>query len=391
MWQKRRPDVRSDISELTDRCMTRSSFLKLSVGALAATVIAGCGGGDNTSEGQAPATGATTGAAAEGEGELNLYAWTVYTTPEILDPFTAATGIKVNSTTFDSNDVMFTKLNTPGGSGFDIVTAAQLLVPQLIELNLLEKLAHDRISWEYVDESLRGQIYDPEDAFTVPKAYGATGVLYDPSAVGGTVESWNDFLELGAQPHVSGKVIMPSSAYYIVGIGLFANGVDLNTQDPAAIEEAGALIKDFAPHVLEFGGYDLDPFLNGAAILGVVNNGNARLAIQQKPELEYVYPKPQCEIWFDTFAIPEGASNVDEAYSFINFSLSPEQQVRETSASGIPGPLPGLKEQLPADTPLKDLIFIPPDVMEYLTPFIATPETQQLFTEQLTQIQAAAG
>jgi spermidine/putrescine transport system substrate-binding protein len=323
-------------------------------------------------------------------GTLNYYAWTVYTTPEILDPFTDATGTHVNPTSFDSNDSMFAKLILGGNSGFDLVTAAQLLVPQLIERDALEELDPDRVDWNNIDPAFLAHNYDPSNDYTVPKSYGTTGVLYDPVAIDGEIETWQDFLTYGAKPEVAGKVIFPPSAYHVVGIGLFANGADLNTQDEAEIQAAGDVVKAFAPNIGSFGGYDLTPWLTGATPLGTTNNGNARLAITQRPDLKFVIPKPQSEIWFDTFAMPKGAPNPDQAYSFINFSLRPEQQIAETVASGIPGPLPGLQDLLPPDTENKDLIFIPPDVLEYLTPFIATPKTQPLFAQLLTEIQAAA-
>lgn len=377
--------------------LSRARFLKLGAGAVAATFIAGCGGGD---DGASTSTAASTSGASTttgGEitlakgGTLNYYAWTVYTTPEILRPFTEETGTKVNPTTFDSNESMFAKLITGGSSGFDVVTAAQLLVPQLIDREALEQLDHDRVDWTNIDPSFLKQNYDPNDEYTVPKAYGTTGVLYDPEVIGGEVETWEDFLSYGSKDGIKGKVIFPPSAYHVVGIGLFVNGVDLNTQDEDEIKAAGDLVKRFAPNIGSFGGYDLDPWLNGSCPIGTTNNGNARLAITQRPNLRFVIPRPQSEIWFDTFAMPKGAPNPDQAYSFINFSLRPEQQIAETVASGIPGPLPGLKDKLPEDTENKDLIFIPPEVLEYLTPYIATPETQGLFTQLLTEIKAAAG
>jgi spermidine/putrescine transport system substrate-binding protein len=370
-------ELEATLRGVLSRKVTRARFLQMGAGALAASLLSGvrvARAADDLAEG----------------GTLNYYAWTVYTTPEILDPFIAATGTTVNPTTFDSNDAMFAKLILGGDSGFDLVTAAQLLVPQLIELDALERLDRDRVDWSNIDPAFLKQNFDPQDEFTVPKSYGTTGVLYDPVAIDGDIETWEDFLTFGAKPEVAGKVIFPPSAYHVVGIGLFVNGADLNTQDEAEIQAAGDVVKAFAPNIGSFGGYDLDPWLSGATPLGTTNNGNARLAITQRPDLRFVIPKPQSEIWFDTFAMPRGAPNPDQAYSFINFSLRPEQQIAETVASGIPGPLPGLQDMLPADTENKDLIFIPPDVLEYLTPFIATAKTQPLLAQLLTEIKAAA-
>jgi spermidine/putrescine transport system substrate-binding protein len=169
-----------------------------------------------------------------------------------------------------------------------------------------------------------------------------------------------------------------------------ASGHDLNTTNTKAIEAAGARIKAFAPHVQAFNGYNLDPFINGSAIIGVTDNGDARLAIEQNPKLTFVVPKPQSEIWFDTYAIPTGAKNIAQAYSFANFTLEPAQQVVTTNQSGIAGPLPDLVKHLPKNTKYTDLIFIPSSVLSRLTPYIQTPKTQGLLTQLFTEIQAAA-
>jgi spermidine/putrescine transport system substrate-binding protein len=373
------------ISPLNQRTLTRGGFLK-GAGALTAAALPFGLSASRAAAGWLRDADAIK--LAKG-GTLNYYAWSVYTAPPSIKPFEAATGTKVNISTFISTDAFYAKLSLGNGGGFDLATAPHLLVPELVSHNLLEKLDHSKIDWSQFDPRLLNTKYDPHNVYTVPKAYGTTGVLYDPKKVGAQVETWNDFLTLGAKPHISGKVIMTNSAYFVIGIGLMASGHDLNTTNTAAIEAAGARIKAFAPHVQAFNGYNLDPFINGSAIIGVTDNGDARLAIEQNSALKFVVPKPQSEIWFDTYAIPAGAKNIAQAYSFANFTLEPAQQVVTTKQSGIAGPLPNLVKHLPKNTKYTDLIFIPSNVLSRLTPYIQTPKTQGLLTQLFTEIQAA--
>jgi spermidine/putrescine transport system substrate-binding protein len=367
--------------------LTRGRFLKGSAAALAAAALPFS---LEVSPAFARQVRASAGMPLAKGGTLNYYAWSVYTAPPSINPFEKATGTKVNVSTFDSTDAFYTKLSLSHGGGFDLATAPHLLVPELAQHNLLEKLDHSRIDWSNIDPRLRNMKYDPHNTYTVPKAYGTTGVLYDPTKVGATVQTWNDFLTLGAKPNISGKVILTDSAYFVIGIGLMAMGYDLNTTNTAHIQAAAAKMKAFAPNVQAFNGYNLDPFINGSAILGVTDNGDARLAIEQNAALTFVVPKPQSEIWFDTYAIPVGAKNIAQAYSFMNYTLEPAQQVITTQQSGIAGPLANLASQLPKSTKDPDLVFIASTVLPRLTPYIQTTATQGLLTQLFTEIQAAA-
>ena len=62
------------------------------------------------------------------EGELQLYNWGNYTSPELLEKFEAETGIKVTVTDFDSNDTALAKIEA-GGAGFDLVVPSANYVP----------------------------------------------------------------------------------------------------------------------------------------------------------------------------------------------------------------------------------------------------------------------
>jgi putrescine transport system substrate-binding protein len=51
---------------------------------------------------------------------LNVYNWSDYVDPQVLQDFTKETGIKLRYDTFDSNDTLEAKL-LAGKSGYDIV------------------------------------------------------------------------------------------------------------------------------------------------------------------------------------------------------------------------------------------------------------------------------
>ena len=133
------------------RMKTRRGFAAaVALSAASVLVLAGCGGeatpaGAGASEPAAPAASESPASApaaaadfptANG-GELNLYNWTDYISPELLKRFETETGITVNLDNFDSNETLLAKLQA-GGANYDVIVPSDYMVAQMIELGLLD-------------------------------------------------------------------------------------------------------------------------------------------------------------------------------------------------------------------------------------------------------------
>jgi spermidine/putrescine transport system substrate-binding protein len=131
---------------------------------------------------------------------------------------------------------------------------------------------------------------------------------------------------------------------------------------------------------------------SGAIVLAQANQAAARGAIQQNPKLKWVVPGPMSEIWVDNYVIAASAQNVDQAYDFLNFFLSPDIQLKETQYLGYPAAVAGLQAKVAAGTPNADLIFGGAGVdFSKLTSFIVNPDTVAVFQEVQNDVTAAAG
>ncbi|NJK71986.1 MAG: extracellular solute-binding protein [Synechococcaceae cyanobacterium SM2_3_60] len=71
---------------------------------------------------------------------LNLYTWSDYVYPEMIQSFEAETGIKVNLSTYGSNDEVLNRLRAARGSGFDIVQPSITYTGAWVEQELLQPL-----------------------------------------------------------------------------------------------------------------------------------------------------------------------------------------------------------------------------------------------------------
>jgi spermidine/putrescine transport system substrate-binding protein len=376
--------VDSDTVDRPTTEMDRTQFLLRSGGLLAA--LGGVAG-----FGAVTAKGASLGEERLLAGTLNLYTWPNYFAAKNLADFRKATGTKVNLTFLESNNTLFAKLNSPAGANYDIVIPSQYWVGLEAERKLLQKLDKKRIPYKYIDKKLLAKMPKPVNDYAIPKDYGTIGVIWDPTVVGGQIRSWQDYLDAGAKPGVSGKVDLTDVPDETLGIALWASGKSFNTDSKAALRKAADTMKAFVKHIKAFSEFDVDGLADGSVVMAVVSQGTARLAMQRNKKLKYVIPQPASKLWVDMYAIPTKARNVDQAYSFMNFILQPARQVRDVSYIGYPTSLPGIASKIPANVPLKNLIFIPPKDFARLQAYKVRPELQQYVSGLYNEIKAAAG
>jgi len=331
-------------------------------------------------------------AKAAGTGQLNIYSWPDYFSVDGLQAYARKTGVTPTISTYDSNETMFAKLNSPAGAGYDIVIPSSSWVTQLAAKGLLEELDHGRLNFGSLDPHLLNREYDPGNKYSFPKDWGLLGLVYDPEATGGEIETWEDFFKAGERPAVSGKIRLSVSGWETMGPELWLQGKDWNKVGEADIRAAGNRLKKFAKHVKTFSSLDPNAMANGSIVLAQTHQSGARAAIELNPKLKWVVPGPLSELWFDNYAIVKNAPNLDQAYDFLAYQLQPEVQVSETRYIGFPAGLAGLREKIGADVSNADLIFGGKNLdFKKLTTFVVNPETVGVYIEMQNEIQAAAG
>jgi spermidine/putrescine transport system substrate-binding protein len=325
-------------------------------------------------------------------GQLNIYSWPNYFSADNLKAYALRTGVTPNVSVYDSNETLFSKLNSPAGVGYDIAIPSSSWIRQMSGKGLLQEIDHSRLNLASLDQALLNRGYDLGNRYSIPKDWGLLGVLYDPDAVGGEIVTWEDFFRAGERPGVSGKIRLSVSGWETIGPDLWLQGKDWNTIGSSDIRAAGERLKRFAKHVKTFAGLDPSSVASGAIAMAQTHQAAARAAISLNPRLRWAVPGPVSELWVDNYAIVKGARNIDQAYDFISAQLQPDVQVSETRYIGFPAALAGLRERIGADVPHADLIF-GGDHLDFskLTSFIVNPETIGTYLQTQIEIQAAAG
>jgi len=324
--------------------------------------------------------------------ELNIYSWPDYFSKDDLAAFAKKSGVTPKIATYTDNNALFTKLNSAAGAGYDVVVPSSSWIRQLSDHKLLEELDHDRLGGlDGLDPSLLDREYDKGNTYSIPKDWGLLGVVYDPAVVG-DIATWQDFFDAGAKSGVSGRVRMTSAAEETVGPALWVQGKDWNTASQAEVSGTLDLLEPFAKHVKTFAGFDANDLASGAIVLAQANQAAARNAIQLNPRLKWVVPSPTSELWVDSFSIAKGAPDLDRAYEFLRYQLTPKVQVNETVYLGYPASLQGLKDKLPSKVENAELIFGGADVdLDGLTSFVVDPDTFPAFQDVQEKVQAASG
>ncbi len=367
---------------LLDHAVSRRGFLGAAGLTSVAALLAAC-----APESVAPTGGPSTPALTNA---LNVYTWPDYFTNDDLASFATQYGVTPTIATYDDNNTLYTKLNSPGGSGYDVVVPSSSWVGQLGADNLLEPLDLSQLDLSGLDPNLLNRNYDPNNQYTIPKDFGFLGVVYNPDVVG-EIATWQDFFDAGAGAG-SGKVRLTSSAEETVGPALWINGKDWNTATVDDINGTQDFLTGFAKHVKTFKSFDPNALASGQIVLAQANQGAARNAIKLNPKLKWVLPGPWTELWVDTLAIAKGAPDLGRAYQFLQYQLTPQIQINETVAGGFPAALNNLKSQLPAGTDNVDLIFGGANVdYDKLTSYVINPDTQPAFQAVQEAVVAAAG
>jgi len=278
---------------------------------------------------------------------VNVYNWSDYIAPRVVEDFTKDTGIKVRYDTFDSNDTLETKL-LAGKSGYDVVVPTAYFLERQIKAGVFQKLDKEKLPnlanmWPEITQRLAA--YDPGNQYAVNYMWGTTGIGYNARKAreilgpNGTIDSWDivfkpenlaKFKDCGVHLLDSSDDVLAAALHYL--------GLDPNSSNEADLQKAADLIMKIRPYVRKFHSSE---YLNALAageiclVLGFsgdIKQSQKRAAeAKNGVEIAYAIPKEGAQLWFDNLAIPRDAKNVAEVDEFINYLQRPEVAAKNTN------------------------------------------------------------
>lgn len=258
---------------------------------------------------------------------LNVYNWGEYMSDgsdgamDVIKEFEKITGIKVNYSTYDSNESMYSLIKY-GGVSYDILIPSDYMIERMINENMLQKIDTSKLSnYKFVDEKYKGLYYDKNNEYSVPFSVGMVGLIYNSSIVKETPDSWSIMWD----SKYKNDVLTFNNPRDSFAIAQFMLGQDINTTNKADWDKAADLLKK-QKSVLQ--AYVMDEVYNkmesGSAAIAPYYAGDYLSMYENNEDLRFVYPKEGTNIFVDAVCIPKNAENYEAAMLFINFLLEPE-------------------------------------------------------------------
>ena len=302
-----------------------NKILSVAIAASVAALTASC----------APSTGDTASSVSVADAEyytqlqgqdvsINVYNWGEYIPDssedgviDINDEFTALTGIKVNYTTYATNEELYAKLQG-GGTSYDIIIPSDYMISRMIKEDMLEPLDMESIpNYKNIMEKFRHDEYDPDSKYSVPYLWGTVGIIYDNTVIeDGSDMDWDILWD----EKYAGDILMfdnPRDAFAIAETLL---GYDLNTESDAELEAAAEKLREQKSVVQA---YVMDEIFDkmGAqeAVLAPYYAGDAVTLMDDYDHLSFTVPKSGTNLFVDAVCIPKGCKNKLAAEMYINF------------------------------------------------------------------------
>lgn len=256
-------------------------------------------------------------APAMADGSLNIYAWADSISPELIETFSEETGITVNVDSFSSNEDALTKLQA-GSSGYDLVTPSQHFVKIMVDEGLLEDIdANEMAAYGQLDDRWTGQWWDPENDYSIPMAYGTAGFAVNRDLYDGPVDSWSVIFE---PTDLAGSIAMLSYPDEMVSAAQLYTGVAYCSEDRAEMKKVFDLLMAQKPDVAAYTSDNIENRLgSGEVAAHFWWDGNVLRLRNSGANVEFAMPKEGLVGWLDSYVVPAGASNVDNAKAFIDF------------------------------------------------------------------------
>ena len=308
---------------------------------------------------------------------LNVYNWGLYISDgsddsvNVLSAFEDLTGIKVNYTTFDSNESLYAKMKS-GGASYDVIFPSEYMVGKMAAEGMLAELNYDNIpNIANVGEEYLGWDFDPDNRWSVPYMWGTTVLIYNTTMVEEEPTSWDALWDV----RYANNVLMFNNSRDAYAIAAKRQGLSLN---PASVEEVDTVMGDLKAQKSVVQAYVMDEIFDkmegGEAALAPYYAGDALVMIDENPDLAVVHPEEGVNFFVDNMCVPANAKHKEAAELFINYLCEPSVGLANCDYIGYSTPLTEVWEELDDDLKYSEVAYPGKEVMDKAEVFITLPE-----------------
>ena len=290
--------------------------------------------------------------------------------------------IRVQYSTYDSNEIMYSKLSN-GGITVDVIIPSDYMIGRMVQEGMLEELNFSNIpNYQYIDDSFKNTSYDPENKYSVPYTWGTVGIIYNTKYVDeADVTGW----ELLWNEKYAGKILMFDNSRDAFGIAEYLLGYDVNTTDETELQACAAKLAEQKPVVQQYVMDQIfDAMENEEAWIAPYYAGDYLTMVEENPDLAFYRPTAQgYNMFIDAMCIPTCCQEKEAAEAFINFLCSPEVSSANMEFLGYSTPSAAAKELMDPEVANSKVAYPDADTLATGTSFNFLPEETSRYMESL--------
>lgn len=269
-----------------------------------------------------------------GSDTLKLYNWGEYMGENLINEFEKEFGVKVITEYFDSNEMMYTKLQA--GDSYDVLVPSDYMIQRMMKDGMLQELDHSLLpNLSELAEGVQNLPYDPDNTYSVPYFWGSVGIVYNHNNVDPAVVEAQGY-EILRNTDYKGRIYVYDSERDSFMMALKALGYSMNTENEAEIQEAYEWLLDMNNTMAPIYVTDevIDGMINGNKDIAVVYSGDATTILEENEDMSFWMPKEGTNLWSDAMVIPANAENPLLAHEFINYVLTYEASMDNSEYVG---------------------------------------------------------
>ncbi len=322
---------------------------------------------------------------AHAAGELQIFNWGDYTSPEMIKKFEEKHDVKVTITDYDSNDTALAKVRT-GGHGFDMAVPSAGYMPVWIKEGLLLETRPDQMeNFKHMDPRWVDVPFDPGRRYSVPWLWGVTGILVNTKVYKGDPNTSAIFLD--PPPELKGKVNVVPEMADVMHLAVKYVGGEPCTGDKEILKKARDKLETAKRDWISMDYANPEKYAKEDIAAGVNWNGWSFRARLQNDNLVFGYPKEGFPLFMDSLVVLKDAKSAENAKLFQNFMMDPENAAMLSAFTRYNNGIKGSEAFMPADMKTAPEVNIPEASMA-LGAFTPTcpPEVQELYAKIWTDL-----
>lgn len=333
---------------------------------------------------------ATTAASPALADKIVVSNWDGYMPKDIAERFKKATGHDIEVAVHATNEEIMGKVTANKGEGYDVLFVSGQFAQALKALGIADTLDHSKIpNLANLYPEGTALKHDPGNTFSVPYAWGTTGLCYRSDLVKEAPTSWKDLLE--PKDDLKGKLTMLSTDRWLLASAMLALGYSVNETDPKKLDDVKALLIKAKGGLLAFDDTTFySKLVSKEALMVQAWDGWCNYGITENKDIKYVIPKEGSDLWADTMVVVSSSKSKDAAHAFINFLLDAEngKWVVENILYKVPNKAamdaidPKLKETYP------NLAITPAELVKF-EQLLDVGATQKAYSKIVTEVLAA--